>query len=79
MHKAGLKLGLLFQELTKEAKNEHTEAQEESFMWVKVKAEDVILSEGRNLLLMAKVQDVHFVHVCSGNRGCQSAVCVRCV
>lgn len=30
MHKASLKLGLLFQVLTKEVKNEHTEAHEES-------------------------------------------------
>jgi len=30
MHKDSLKLGLLFQELTKEVKDEHTEAQEES-------------------------------------------------
>lgn len=37
MHKASLKLGLLFQELTKDVKNEHTEAQEESEMWVKAK------------------------------------------
>lgn len=50
MHKASLTLGPLFQELTKGLKNEHTGAQEESWMWVKAKEEDVILSQGKNFL-----------------------------